>query len=633
GILIQNFIKNPRYIPLYYILFGISYILASYSVYLEFFEHLKKFNVFEENFLMIIATIGAIFTSNFIEAIAVMLFYELGEIFEDYGVFKSENSIQSLLSNQPEIAHLRTTDEKESLSSKYIDIHPNKVAIGSRLIIKPGERIPLDGILISLNAICDTSALTGESIPREIMKGEVVYSGMVNQNCLIEIEVIREYKNSAMMRIFDLVTHAEKYKSKAEKFISKFAKRYTPTVVIIAVFLAVLPPLIIQDASFSNWLYRAMIFLVISCPCALVISVPLTYFSGIGRASRSGILIKGTQYLESLAKIDAIVFDKTGTITHGKFEVNEIHTDLGTTSEELLELASCVENYSTHPIANSIRRNYEEKQKRNIKEKNSARYKKNQIQNLQEYPGRGIGAIVNGKNVVVGNDQLLHDLKIPHNPEICCIPGTVVHVSHDFQYLGHLHISDAIKPEVIQALSQLHKLGIKDLYMLSGDKKSIVKSVANELGFDHYAAELFPEEKLNQFQKIRTQHELVGYVGDGINDTPVLAGADVSFAMGNFGSDAAIDVADIILVSDKISKIGEGIQIARKTHRINLENLVVIFLVKFLFLLLGALGFMTIWGAVFADVGIALLAIMNSQRLLIQKKLKNTMDTYISKVK
>jgi Cd2+/Zn2+-exporting ATPase len=589
-----------------YALFTLSYGFASYNVLLAVLKNLHLQTLFDEHFLMVIASLGAIFTNNFLEAIAVMLFYKLGSIVEDYGVFKSKKSIKALLKNQPEIAHVKN-------GPNIIDLAPQEVHIGEILLVKPGEKVPLDGIMRSASSMFDTSTLTGESVPRRIGKGDSVLSGMVNLSNLIEVEVTKSYENSTIARIMDLVQNAEASKSNTEKFTKKFAKYYTPLVVIAAVLLAVLPPLLIPSATFSKWLYRAMIFLVISCPCALVISVPLTYFGGIGGASRHGILIKGTQHLETLAALDTMVFDKTGTITKGNFMVSEIVPLNGLASDAFLAMVATVEAYSNHPIAKSILEYYV-----GDRMSQSASNFNYTVEDFQELPALGVVATVDGKQLIAGNDKILHQFAIPHHHEYCTLEGTVVHVGWDQKYRGYLKISDEVKEDSPVAFAHLRKLGIKKTVILSGDEDTIVKALAHDLDVDEYHAGLMPEEKVLQFERIKNLDPtaLVGYAGDGINDAPVIARADVGFAMGGFGSDAAIEAADVVLMTDSIMKISDTIQIAKRTRVINWQNIFLIFAVKGVFLLLGAFGRMSMWGAVFADVGMALIAIVNSRRML-----------------
>ncbi|MHA1521864.1 MAG: heavy metal translocating P-type ATPase [Promethearchaeota archaeon] len=595
---------NPFNINIWIIygIFGSSYLISSYEVIRSVFRNLNPKTVFDENFLMFIATVGGILTNDFLEAIAVMIFYKVGQIVEDYGVFKSKKSITALLEKQPSIANLKTQDG-------FKQLHPKEIQVGDVLLVKPGEKIPLDGKMITSHSMCDTSALTGESIPRRISEGDTILAGMINISHLIEYQVTKTYENSAISRILDLVQNAESNKSVSEKFTRKFARYYTPIVVVAALLLAIIPPLIIPEATFSDWTYRAMIFLVISCPCALVISVPLTYFGGIGGASRHGILIKGTQHLETLAALDTMVFDKTGTITKGNFMVTRIVPLDGFLSEEFLEMVASIEAYSNHPIASSIIEYYGE-------DKLTKLHSKFEIENFKELPALGVVANLDGKQIVAGNDKILHKYEIPHHHDYCKLEGTVVHVGLDSKYLGYLEISDEIKEDSSASFANLRRLGINKMVILSGDEESIVKNLAKDLKIDEYHAGLMPEEKVHQFKKIKSQNNSVGYAGDGINDAPVIALADVGFAMGGFGSDVAIEAADVVLMTDSISKIVQAIQIARQTRKINWENIGLIFLVKFAFLTLGAFGMMSMWGAVFADVGMALIAILNSRRML-----------------
>ncbi|TFH29937.1 MAG: heavy metal translocating P-type ATPase, partial [Promethearchaeota archaeon] len=604
GVILENFNPYNLSIWLIYGIFGMSYLISSYQVIRSVLRNLHPKTIFDENFLMLIATIGGILTNNFLEAIAVMIFYKMGQIVEDYGVFKSKKSIMALLEKQPSIANLKTPEGIKQL-------HPTEIHIGDILLVKIGENIPLDGTMLIPYSMCNTSALTGESTPRRISKGDTLLAGMINTSHLIEYRVTKTYENSAIARILDLVQNAESNKSVSEKFTRKFARYYTPIVLMFAFLLAVIPPLVISSATFGEWLYRAMIFLVISCPCALVISVPLTYFGGIGGASRHGILIKGTQHLETLAALDTMVFDKTGTITKGNFMVSKIVPLDGFLSEEFLDLVVSIEAYSNHPIAKSIIDYYGEDKLAKILSKSN--YK---IENFRELPAMGIVATLDGKQLIAGNDKILHEYAVLHHHDYCKLEGTIVHVGLDTKYLGYLEISDEIKEDSNTAFERLRNLGITKLAILSGDEESIVKTLAQDMKIDEYYAGLMPEEKVQRFEQIKGENVHVGYAGDGINDSPVIARADVGFAMGGFGSDAAIEAADVVLMTDSISKIVQAIQIARQTRKINWQNIGLIFLVKFAFLTLGAMGMMSMWGAVFADVGMALIAILNSRRML-----------------
>lgn len=603
-------------------LYTLSYCISSFSVFRKVFKHLRMKIIFDENFLMMIATIGAIFTQNFVEAIAVMLFYKLGVMIEDFGVFKSRKSITALLESRPEEATIYTKTDLRVIPAK-------NVQIGERILVKPGEKVPLDGILLSPEGQLDTSALTGESYPRKFRTGQEILSGMVNLSSVIILQVIHTYSNSAIARILDLVSNAEQNKSQTEKFTRQFAKYYTPLVVIAATLLALLPPLIIPNALFTVWAYRAMIFLVISCPCALVISVPLTYFGGIGGASRQGILIKGTQYLEALAKMDTLLFDKTGTLTQGIIRVTKIQTLNGYTEQELLGIVAAAEQYSTHPVAQSIINTYQEITEQDQLSDEMVSYT---VENFIELPGYGIQATVDGLQIVVGSDKILHKFAIAHPRRYCQMTGMIVHISINNTHRGYFELSDALKDQTAHVLQELRAIGINRMIMLSGDEWTAAQKIGTELHLDEVYGNLLPEEKVNSLEHIKQQKiqtsGRVGYAGDGINDAPVIARADIGFAMGGFGSDAAIEAADIILMEGDLGKIAKSIRIAQKTRRINWQNIGLIFLVKGLFLLLGVFGLTSMWGAVFADVGMALIAILNSRRMLSYKPLSTNHQNF-----
>lgn len=600
GFIVEHYyLKSLTMYLMMYLFFGISYIFASFEVFLEVLHNLRNKRIFDENFLMFIATVGAIITQNYLEAIAVMLFYRVGETVEAYGVSRSQKSIRALLETRPDIASVKINGRIEKQK-------PQDVCIGSIILVKPGEKVPLDGKLLTEFSLFDTSALTGESVPRRIKQGEQVLAGMINSLNLVEIEVTKRFENSTIAKILDLVQNAESQKSHTEKFISKFAKYYTPVVVFGALILAIIPPLVISGANFMDWFYRALIFLVISCPCALVLSIPLTYFGGIGGASRNGVLIKGSNHLDSLSRLKTIVFDKTGTITKGNFKVTEIITvdNAKFPPEKLLESVAHAESASTHPIAKSII------------EKWGKKPDMNSVTSFTEIPAHGVQANVNGQEVIAGSDKILHKFAVPHQYHFCDLDGTIVHVAIDRKYIGYMVIADEIKEDSACAIKKMRELGIGEMVMLSGDDACIVESLGEQLGFNTMHSNLLPEDKVKHVDEIRNAHKLVAFVGDGINDAPVIAKADIGIAMGALGSDAAIETADVVLMTDSLSRVATAIQIARKTQTIVWQNIIAIFIVKVVFLILGALGLMSMWGAVFADVGLAILAIINARRIL-----------------
>ncbi len=580
-----------------YLIFIPVYILSSYNVLIKTFKNLRKRNFFDENFLMTIATIGAILIDNLPEALGIMIFYNFGELLQNISIERSKKSIRNLLDIRPNYANLLKNDE-------IIKVKPEDVEIDDIIFVKPGEKVPIDGIILKNGSTFDTSALTGESKPKQISIGEEVLAGVINLSNSIEIQTIRPYSDSSVSKIMHLVREAEENKAGTEKFITKFSKYYTPVVVFSALFLAFIPPIIIPGAIFSDWLYRALIFLVISCPCALVVSIPLGYFGGIGGASRNGILIKGANYLDILANIDTIIFDKTGTITKGNFGVTKIIPVNGFNEETILELTAYAESHSTHPIATSVLNAYTKPIDNEL------------ISNFSEIPARGIKAVVKNKNIIAGNDKILHKFEIEHNHSYCNIEGTVIHVAIDNKYSGYLLISDEIKEEASDSIKELNKLGIEYLSILSGDEDCIVEGIAKEIKIDNFCSELLPEEKVEELQKVKEERGLVAFIGDGINDAPVIANADVGIVMGGVGSDAAVEVADIVLMDDSLKKISTAIKIARKTKKIVWQNIIFVFLIKFIFLTLGAFGLTTMWWALFADVGVALMAILNASRIL-----------------
>lgn len=572
-----------------------SYLLVGGEVLLRALKNIYRGQIFDENFLMAVATIGAIAIGEFSEAIAVMLFYQVGEAFQDMAVNRSRHSIQALLNIRPDYANLKTADT-------VTQVEPEDVKVGDIIIVKPGERVPLDGKILEGTSFVDTSALTGESVPRKVHGGEEVLSGFINTSGVLTVEVLKEYNNSAVARILDLVQNASNKKAKIESFITKFARYYTPVVVFTALGLALLPPLITGD-SFSIWLYRALIFLVISCPCALVISIPLSFFGGIGGASKNGILIKGGNYLEALNSANTVVFDKTGTLTKGVFTVSSLEPTQDFTKEELLKYAVYAEYYSNHPIARSIREAFQ------------GEIDKEQIQSYQELAGLGIKAVVKGKEVLAGSPRLIKPSQGANQNNST---ETVVHISIDGIYAGKVLISDELKEDSIRTINELRSLGIEKIHMLSGDSQAIAETVGAQLSLDQVYGGLLPHEKVERMEQIynnKRKGNLI-YVGDGINDAPVLARADIGVAMGALGSDAAIEAADVVLMTDEPSKLVTALTIAKKTRRIVWQNIILALGIKGIVLVLGAGGMATMWEAVFADVGVALLAILNSMRIL-----------------
>ena len=576
--------------------FLIPYAVIGWDVLWKAARNIAHGQVFDENFLMAIATIGAFFTGEYPEGVAVMLFYQVGELFQSYAVGRSRKSIASLMDIRPDYANI----EREG---KLIQVDPSEVAVGDVIVIKAGEKVPLDGVVLEGNSSLDTAALTGESLPREIEPGDDVISGCINQSGLLRVRVTKAFGESTVAKILNLVENSSSKKAKAENFITKFARYYTPCVVIGALLLAVLPPLFF-GGEWSDWVHRALIFLVISCPCALVISVPLSFFGGIGGASKCGVLVKGGNYMEVLAKTDIVVFDKTGTLTKGVFNVTAIHPD--TVSEaQLLELAALAESYSDHPISRSLKDAYNQ-------EVDTAR-----VGEVEEVAGRGVRAKVDGKLVCVGNDKLMDERGVAWHP--CHHIGTTVHVEVDGLYAGHIVISDEIKADAPDAIRALKEQGVQKTVMLTGDAKAVGESVAAQLGIDKAYTQLLPADKVARVEELLSQKapkSRLAFVGDGINDAPVLSRADIGIAMGAMGSDAAIEAADIVLMDDKPSKIAAAIEIAKKTLRIVRQNIIFALAVKALVLILGALGMANMWEAVFADVGVSVIAILNAMRAL-----------------
>ena len=579
----------------------VSYCIVGLDIVWKAVRNITRGKVFDENFLMTIATIGAFTIGEFPEAVAVMLFYQIGELFQSYAVDKSRKSIASLMNIRPDFANVKRDNQ-------IIKVNPEEVKIGETIVVKPGEKIPLDGIIVEGNSLVDTSALTGESIPKEVGSGDEVLSGCINQNGLLTIKVEKEFGESTVSKILDLVENASSKKSKSENFISKFAKYYTPIVVITAVLLAIIPPFILKDATFIDWLYRALTFLVVSCPCALVISIPLGFFGGIGGASKMGILVKGSNYLETLSKAEIVVFDKTGTLTQGVFKVQKIHP-VDISKDELIELTAYAESYSNHPISVSIREAY------------GKEIEHNRIEKIQELPGLGVIAKVDEKEILAGNEKLMQQKKIQYSK--CEEIGTIIYIAIENKYAGYIVIADEIKEDAKKTIKELKKNNISKTIMLTGDKKEVGESVAKKIGIDQVYTELLPDGKVEKMEKLLKETSQTGklvFVGDGINDAPVLALSDIGIAMGGLGADSAIEAADIVIMTDEPSKIVNAIKISKKTMRIVKQNIIFAISIKVAVLILSAFGLSNMWEAVFADVGVSVIAILNALRVLKIKK-------------
>ena len=579
------------------ILFVISYLIVGFEILWKAIRNILRGKVFDENFLMAIASVGAFAIGEYSEGTAVMLFYQVGELFQDYAVDKSRKSIASLMDIRPDVAYVKRDGKIEKVS-------PEEVKIGENIVIKPGEKVPLDGKVIEGTSMLDTSALTGESIPRDVNVGDEVLSGCINKNGALTVEVEKEFGESTVSKILDLVENASSRKAKAENFITKFAKYYTPIVVITALLLAVIPTIVFGFETFQEWLYRALTFLVVSCPCALVISIPLGFFGGIGGASKKGVLVKGSNYLEALSQVEIVVFDKTGTLTKGIFEVQKIETK-GFSKDELLKLAAYAESYSNHPISVSLKKAYGKEIDQKL------------ISKSEEISGHGVRSVVNGKEVLVGNDKLMKQNNIDY--AVCNDVGTILYVAVDGKFAGYILIADEIKEDAKEIIRKLKANNIQKIVMLTGDKKEVGESIAKELGIDIVYSELLPDQKVEKVEELMNEKSKSGklvFVGDGINDAPVLAISDIGIAMGALGSDAAIEAADIVIMTDEPSKIDNAIKISKKTMRIVKQNIVFAIFVKVLVLLLTAIGLGTMWEAVFADVGVLVLAIINALRAL-----------------
>lgn len=595
-----------------FVLYMIPYLVIGYDILRKAFRGILNRRIFDENFLMVVATLGAIAvglagTGDYTEAIAVMLFYQIGELFQSYAVGKSRKNISKLMDIRPDYANVEQEGE-------LVRVDPDEVAVGTEIIVQPGEKVPIDGIVVEGYSTLNTSALTGESLPREIVEGEEIISGCINMTRVLRVKTTKEFGESTVSKILELVENSTSHKSRSEAFITKFAKYYTPVVCYGALALALLPPLARMfffglPADWGTWVYRALTFLVISCPCALVISIPLSFFAGIGGASNAGILIKGSNYLETLAKTKLVVFDKTGTLTKGVFEVNGIHhSELE--NQKLLEYAALAESASSHPISKSIRRAYGQE------------LDHSRVRDIEEISGSGVTAVVDGMFVAAGNDKLMKKLNVPYIE--CRSIGTIVHMAIDGKYAGHIVISDIEKPHAVEAVAELRKTGIERTVMLTGDKQRVAEQVAEHLGIDQVFSEMLPADKVNKVEEMlakKPENQKLAFVGDGINDAPVLRRADIGIAMGAMGSDAAIEAADIVLMDDEPLKIAKAIRISRKCLRIVHENIVFALGVKILCLILGAFGIANMWLAIFADVGVMILAVLNAIRALFVKKL------------
>lgn len=579
------------------------FLVVGWDVVYKAFRNILRGKVFDENFLMSIATIGAFAIGEYPEAAAVMLFYQVGELFQSYAVSQSRKSIATLMDIRPDYANVKRGDTLEK-------VDPDEVKIDDIIVVSAGERIPLDGIVIEGNSMVDTSALTGESVPRSVGVGSEALSGCINVSGVITIKVEKEFGESTVSKILDLVENASSKKSKSENFITKFARVYTPIVVFAALALAIIPPLVIKDATFSEWVYRALTFLVVSCPCALVISVPLSFFGGIGGASKVGVLVKGSNYLEALAETETVVFDKTGTLTKGVFDVQEICPEPSVSKEELLRLTAFAESYSNHPISLSLRRAFNNDIDKSL------------ISDVEEISGHGVKAFISGKEVLAGNMKLMRKYNVPCEEN--SVLGTVVHVAIDKVYAGYIIIADKVKDDSALAIKKLKESGINKTVMLTGDNKNVGEKIANQLGIDKVYTELLPGDKVEKLEELfneKTQKGKLAFVGDGINDAPVLARADIGIAMGGLGSDAAIEAADVVIMTDEPSKIATAMKISRKTLKIVKQNIVFALAIKIGVLALSAIGIATMWEAVFADVGVSVIAILNSLRALNTKNM------------
>ncbi|GAB1372788.1 heavy metal translocating P-type ATPase [Candidatus Kapaibacterium sp.] len=596
GMVFESMIHVTQFQWIEYLVFAVAYLISGWGVLKGAIRNIIKGKVFNEHFLMTVATLGAFIIHAMPEAVAVMLFYVIGELFQDIAVNRSRSSVKALLAIRPDYANLKENGNLQIVAPN--DVHPGQI-----IVVKPGEKIPLDGIILEGNSFVDTSALTGESVPRAVNKSDTVLSGMINKSGLVTIEVTKEFGESSISKILELVENAVSKKAETEKFITTFAKYYTPVIVFAALLIAIIPPVFIEGAAFIDWVYRALVVLVISCPCALVISIPLGYFGGIGGASRRGILIKGSNYLDALTKVKTVVFDKTGTLTKGEFKVVEIVPSNGFNAEEILKFAAYTEINSNHPIAKSIIESFNNK------------ILINEISDVNEISGHGINAKISGNDVLVGNDKFLHLNNINHS--VCDVDGTVVHVAINRKYAGYIVISDTLKDEAIETIKELNSKNIKTV-MLTGDNESAAKLFANKLGIKEFYYELLPEQKVKHIEILISKNKegKVAFVGDGINDAPVIARADVGIAMGALGSDAAVETADIVLMADSPMSVVKSIDVAKRTRTIVWQNILFAICVKLIFVVLGTLGVATMWEAVFGDMGVAIIAILNAMRVM-----------------
>ena len=606
AVLIVLFSKLPIDGYVRFGLFMIPYLVIGYDILQKAFKGIRNKQVFDENFLMAVATVGAILLGDYSEGVAVMLFYQIGELFQSYAVGKSRRNISELMDIRPDYANIE-------VDGKLEQVDPDEVEIGTVIVVQPGEKVPIDGVIIDGVSILNTSALTGESLPRDAKAGDEVISGCINMTGVLKIRTIREFGESTVSKILELVENSSSRKSKSENFISKFAKYYTPVVCYGALALAFIPPIVLlimgKPAMWGDWIYRALTFLVISCPCALVISIPLSFFAGIGGASNQGVLVKGSNYLETLAQTSYVVFDKTGTMTQGVFEVSGVHHN-EISDEKLLEYAALAECSSSHPISKSLQKAY------------GKPIDRNRVTDIEEISGNGVTAKVDGISVAAGNAKLMKRLGISYQE--CHHVGTVIHMAVDGKYEGHILISDILKPHAKEAIAELKKAGIKKTVMLTGDSKRVADQVAKELGIGEVYSELLPADKVSKVEELlhqKSEKEKLAFVGDGINDAPVLSRADIGIAMGALGSDAAIEAADIVLMDDDPLKISKAIKIARKCIHIVYENIYFAIGIKILCLILGALGIATMWMAIFADVGVMIIAVLNAIRTLFVKNL------------
>ena len=605
---LEDWFGSPMGLYVEFALFLVPYLIAGYDVLLKAARNIGHGQIFDENFLMSVATIGAFALVLFpdsdphmAEGAAVMLFYQVGELFQSYAVGKSRKSIADMMDIAPDYANVMREGE-------LVQVDPYEVAVGDEIVVKPGERVPLDGVVLDGTSQLDTAALTGESVPRHVEAGAEVISGCVNMTGVLTVRVSKPFGESTVSRILELVENASEKKARTENFITRFARYYTPAVVIIAVLLAIVPPLFFGQ-SWSDWVQRGLIFLVVSCPCALVISVPLSFFGGIGGASRLGILVKGSNYLEALGDTETVVFDKTGTLTDGTFSVVAVHPEADVDPDLILSIAAHAEAYSDHPIALSVKEAY------------SGQIDRARIADVEEKGGHGVRATIDERVVLVGNDKLMAEGGVDYHD--CSLTGTILHVSLGGEYIGHIVIADVVKEDAAQAIADLHAAGVKRTVMLTGDRKEVAAAVAEQLGIDEYRAQLLPQDKVSEVEKLlaeATGKGKLAFVGDGINDAPVLTRADIGIAMGAMGSDAAIEAADIVLMDDRPTNIAKAIHVARKTMRIVRQNIVFALAVKFLVLILAAVGVANMWLAVFADVGVAVLAILNAMRAMNVKK-------------